>query len=127
MVTLERPDIVISDKNAITVDILELTVPHERNIEERHNYKCDRYTWLLSDVVKMKPSLMCFEVGCKGFISKDNKERLGSIYNKFCKKDIKNKSFLDNISAIASMSSRVIFNMRKEPTFPELGFIGTPF
>ena len=124
---MERPDIVISDTIANTVDILELTVPHERNIEERHNYKCDRYAWLLSDIGKMKPSLLCFEVGCRGFISKYNKESLGSIYNKFCKKDIKKKSFLDNVSAIASMSSRVIFNMRKEPTLPELGFIGAPF
>ena len=82
---------------------------------------------MLTDITEMKPSLVCFEIACRGYISSENKERLVNIHKKFCKKDIKKKTFLENCSAIAAISSRVIFNMRKEPTFPELGFIGAPF
>ena len=127
VVTAERPDIVITDEHAKTVEILELTVPHERNIEARHTNKCDRYAWMLTDIVTMKPILTCFEIGCRGLITNDNRERLISIYSKYCRKDIKKKTFLENCSSLAAISSRVIFNMRKEPTFPELGYIGAPF
>ena len=127
VVTSERPDIVITDQNANTVDILELTVPDERNISGRHKYKQDKYSWMLTDITDMTPSLTCFEIGCKGQITSENRERLTYIYNKFCDKKIKKKTFIDNCSAIAAISSRVIFNMRKEPSFPDLSYLGAPF
>ena len=68
VVSLERPDIVVTDRNANTVDIFEQTVPHERNIIARHRYKNDKYAWMLTDNVNLKPYLTCFEIGCRGHI-----------------------------------------------------------
>ena len=66
-----------------TVEILELTVPHERNIDARHKYKCDKYAWMRTDIVSMKPILNCFEIGCRGLITKDNRGRLSNIYSEY--------------------------------------------
>ena len=52
-----------------------------------------------------------FEIGSHtGFITKPIKKRLGSIH-KFCKKSIKLKSFINNISAITVMPLSLTSNL----------------
>ena len=125
-ITLEKPDIVIRDMTNNSVDICELTAGHEINIAKNHKTKSDKYAWMLTDITTMKPNLTAFEVGCRGLITPENRVRLKYIHT-FCKKHIKQKTFLENCSALAVNSSYLIFNCRKEPTFPALGFLGPPF
>jgi len=125
-VTLEKPDIVIRDMKKNTVDICELTAGHESNISKNNKYKTNKYSWMLTDITSMSPRLTAFEVGCRGLITPENRFRLKHIHS-FCRKDIKLKTFIDNCSALSVNSSYLIFNMRKEPTFPVLGFFGPPF
>ena len=125
-VTLEKPDIVIRDFKKNTVDICELTAGHENNIFKNHAYKVDKYSWMLTDITSMKPKLTAFEVGCRGLITPENKARLKHIHT-FCRKNIKFRTFLENCSALSVNSSYLIFNCRKEPTFPVLGYLGPAF
>ena len=125
-VTLEKPDLVIHDTHKNTVEICELTAGHESNINKNHKVKEDKYAWMVSDITLMKPTLTCFEVGSRGLITPENKSRLKYIHT-FCKKNIKIKTFINNCSALSVNSSYLIFNCRKEPTFPMLGFFGAPF
>ena len=125
-VTLEKPDIVIRDMKKNSVEICELTAGHESNISKNHKFKVDKYAWMLTDITSMTPRLTAFEVGCRGLITPENRVRLKHIH-RFCRKEIKQKTFLENCSALSVNSSYLIFNCRKEPTFPALGFFGPPF
>ena len=101
-----------------TVDICELTAGYESNTAKNNKYKTDKYSWMLSDITSMSPRLTAFEVGCRGLITPENRVKLKHIHS-FC--------FIENCSALSVNSSYLIFNMRKEPTFPVLGFFGPPF
>ena len=125
-VTLEKPDLVITDTKKNTIDICELTAGHESNIDKNHKIKDDRYAWMLTDITLMKPTLTSFEIGCRGLITQENKLRLKHIHT-FCKKDIKLKTFVENCSALSVNSGYLNFNCRKESTFSSLGFFGAPF
>ena len=91
--TLEKPDLVILDTQKSTIDICELTAGHENNISKNHRIKDDRHAWMLSDITAMKPTHTLFEVGCRGFVTPENKLRFKYIYT-FCKTDNKLKLFL---------------------------------
>ena len=125
-VTADRPDIVIIDSKNMTVNIFELTVPFESNIRSRNIYKNDKYAYLLTDIKSHTTSVTAFEIGVRGFISKENKERLADIYT-FCDKKIKLKTFNDNISALAINSSYYIYTCRKEPSWNMNSYLGAPF
>ena len=125
-VTLEKPDLVITDTKKNTIEICELTAGHESNIDKNHKIKDDIYAWMLTDITLMKPTLTSFEIGRRGLITQENKLRLKHFHT-FCKKDNKPKIFVENCSALSVNSSYLIFNCRKEPTFPSLGFFGAPF
>ena len=57
-------------------------------------------------------SVLPFEIGSHtGFVSKDNRSRLASLH-KFCKRSIKLKKLINNISAICMMGSYYIFDCR---------------
>ena len=109
-----------------TVDICELTAGYESNIAKNNKYKNYKYSWMLTDITSMSPRLTAFEVGYRGLITPENSVRSKHLHI-FCRKDIKLKTFIDNCSALSVHSSYLIFNMRKEPTFPVLGFFGPPF
>ena len=47
-VTLEKPDLFITDTKKNTIDICELTAGHESNIDKNHKIKDDRYAWMLN-------------------------------------------------------------------------------
>ena len=55
-----------------------------------------------------------------------NKKRLGAIH-KFCKRSIKLKNFVNNISAITILGSYYIFNCRSQVLWPEMAPILAPF
>ena len=96
------------------------------NIEARHTYKENKYSYLLTDITNYKPAVTAFEVGARGFVSKDNKERLKTLH-KYCKKNIKLKTFIKNISSLTVNSSYYIFLCRKDPAWSDPPPLAAPF
>ena len=122
-ITADKPDIVILDHKKKKVDIFELTVPFEKNIKERNKNKNDKYAYLLKDITKYVPSVCAYEIGSRGSITSDNKERLKRIH-KFCDQKIKFRKFLEDIYEITMNSSYYIFMCRKEPTWSQVPSFG---
>ena len=60
------------------------------------------------------------------YVTNENKTRLTHVH-KFCKKSIKLKNFLKNISAITVMSYYFIFNSRNQFVWPDMAHISAPF
>ena len=123
---MDRPDIVIIDNKNDKVHIFELTVPFESNIKARHTYKSNKYGYLVTDIPQYDVNITAFEVGSRGLIDSDNKKRLSDIY-KLCRKDIKLKTFLHNISALSITSSYYIYCCRKEPQWGAIPPLAAPF
>jgi len=69
--TEQRPDLLVYIKNNPAV-IIELTVPHEENIEKRHHEKNKKYAALTHKLSKGEEAakLFCVEVGCRGLPGK---------------------------------------------------------
>ena len=127
MVTTERPDIVIVDDKNKTMSIFELTVPSEQRIETANTLKMNSYTHFTSDIRSHTVSVIPFELGSNtGHISKENKKRLRSLHN-FCRKDIKLKKFLDNLSALTILSSYHIFICRNQKEWIKPDYFLAPF
>ena len=121
MVTNLKPDIVILDTKKKNVSIFELTVPGETRIEAASRLKMDKYQHFQTDIKTVTATVTAFEVGSHtGFVSRENKVRLHSLH-KFCRKDIKLKKFVENISAISVLSYYLLFNNRncKDWTAPD--------
>ena len=68
--TPKKPDIVVWSAERKIVYLVELTVPHEDNIEAAHIRKDDRYEKLLKECEEAgwEASHFSVEVGCRGFI-----------------------------------------------------------
>ena len=68
--TSKKPDIVVWCADRKLVYLVELTVPHEDNIEAAHLRKNDRYEKLIQECeeVGWKATHYSVEVGCRGFI-----------------------------------------------------------
>ena len=109
-----------------TVELLELTVPFEGNIKARNKDKNDKYAHFLTDIKEYKPSIICFEVGVRGYLTTDNLNRLKHIHS-LCKKNIKYKTFIKNISALTINSSYYIFTAKKNPTWSMTTHLHAPF
>ena len=110
-ITSLRPDIVIIESDK--VNIFELTVPFETNISKRHTDKTNKYSHFLTDITTLSPTLEAFEVGSRGILTKENKERLKKIH-KFVDKGISFKTFTQQISKLSIVSSYYIFLQRKK-------------
>ena len=124
--TLE-PDIVIVDRNNKKAAIFELTCPPEHRIETANTLKLNKYSHFNSDQHEMQVAVDAFEVGSKtGHLTKDNKARLAKMH-KYCKKGIKLKQFVSNISAITILGSYYIFNCRSQVLWPDMPPILAPF
>ena len=127
LVTNLKPDIVIVNNPEKAVSIFELTVPSEQRIEVANKLKNEKYQHLLSDINSLKPNLNCFEIGLHtGYISRRNRQHLQELH-KYCKKEIKVKTFIQNISAIAILSSYYIFNCRNQDLWEDTEPIFPPF
>ena len=66
-----RPDLVVISFKAKRVVIVELTVPYEVRVLERHEYKVAKYEDLCADVRRdgFKVDFFAVEVGARGFIA----------------------------------------------------------
>ena len=126
VITADRPDIVIIDRKNKTISIFELTVSNEMNIDNAHLYKENKYAYFLTDISSLSPTVTAFEVGARGFITKQNSDRLKNLH-KFCKKSVKLKTFIDNVSALAVNSSFFIFISRKDPVWCDPPPLIAPF
>ena len=115
-ITADRPDIVIINRKDKIVYIFELTACFEMNISTRHTFKENKYAYFLTDIKNFTTTVIAFEIGARGYVTRENCDRL-KLLRKFCKKGIKAKKFIENISAIAVNSSYLIFINRKEPNW----------
>ena len=125
MVTPLKPDLVIIDQKNKAVEIAELTVPFETRLEISHKLKTEKYSHFVTDIKNFKATLTCFEVGSRGMVNRDNKERLRRLH-KFTDKSVKLKKFIENISYISILSSYYIFIARNEPSWTDPPFISPP-
>ena len=116
VVTSSRPDIVLVDRGNEEVILAELTCPFEPYIDNAHDRKSEKYSSLQSDIEAngLKCRLICFEVGSRGLITKDNKNRLSEILH-FVNKKEKMKCHFQNISKMSILASYAIYNARKDP------------
>ena len=103
------------------MDIFELTVPFEKNIEERNRSKSDKYAHFVEDT-----KVTAFEIGSRGYVSPANKSRL-QMLQKFLKAGTSLTTFQKNISALSVYSSYHIFLCRKDSVWREPDYLGTPF
>ena len=61
----------------------------------------------------------------RGFLTSDNLKRLKYIYT-FTSKNMSQKKFIENFSALAIMGSFYLFTARKEPTWSNPGYLTPP-
>ena len=126
--TLDRPDIVIIDRRTGNLYIWELTSCFDRdeNFTNAHTNKENKYAYFLRDITELKPHVTAFEVGARGIITRENNDRLKALH-KFCRKNIKLKQFIQNISALAVNASFYIFICRKDPVWSDPPLLSAPF
>ena len=127
IVSTLRPDIVIVDQKKKAMTVLELTIPGETRIHIAHRLKSEKYQHLSTDTRTHTVSVLPFEVGSHtGHITRDNNKTLHTLH-KFCRKDVKFKQFIKNISAVAILGSYYIFNCRNVKDWEGSEFILSPF
>ena len=116
--TVQRPDLVIVNSANKSVMIGELTVPFETNITSARERKCEKYSSLVQDIISRGFSckLVCFEIGSRGLITKENKRQLTCIF-KCVDKPSKMQIHFKSISKIAILTSYAIYNARNQPTW----------
>ena len=108
------------DRKTKKVTIFELTVPSEQRIVPAHTLKEQSYHHFEADIKSFTATVVPFEVGSHtAFISKDNRTRL-NLLHKYCKKNIKLKNFLNNISAVGVLGSYYIFNCRDQVLWADI-------
>ena len=125
-VTPLKPDIVILNKHKKEMHIYELTCPLERNIEERHLYKQNKYAHFSTDITSFKTSITAFEVSSRGFISKRNQSHLHSLH-KLCTPGIKLSTFMKNISTLSIYSTYHLWVCRSDPIFVQPPYLQPTF
>ena len=88
-------------------------------------FVCWKWTHFSTDITSHKTTITAFEVTARGFLRDENIGRLKHIYN-FTSKKMKQKTFINNFSALAITGSFYIFTGRKEPTWSDPGFLSPP-
>ena len=119
--TTQRPDLVIITKGKIV--IVELTVPFESNIHGAERRKKDRYASLEYDILELghQCEVLTIEIGSRGYITKENKERLTNIFKSF--KIKKHTNILTSISKIALLTSYSIYNSRQGAEWSSIPYL----
>ena len=64
-----------------------------------------------TDITQYTANIVAFEIDARGYISKENRQRL--IYS-YCKKDIKLKTFEENIAKLSIYASYYIYLCRNQ-------------
>ena len=111
--TTQRPDLIIVWPTSKQIAIVELTIPFELNATKAHKRKQERYEKLVRDIetVGFKVYFYAIEIGCRGHITKDNTNRIKSLFKR-CKRPL--NSTLVTLSKYAIISSFTIFYSRHE-------------
>ena len=119
--TTDRPDLVIIDYKKKDIIVFELTVPFEPNISKSHCRKQNKYAALAKDVKQagFNCQLLCFEVGSRGFISKENKGRLHELMKRVGLR--RQKKVFNDLSKLALVTSYGVYTSRNEPSWNENG------
>ena len=125
-ITALKPDIVVIDTQKKELMIYELTCPLERNIEERHLSKQNKYAHFIQDITTHKVTITAFEISSRGLITKRNQGHLHSLH-KLCKKGIKLGIFMKNISTLSIYSSYHLWLCRSDPQFVKPPFLKASF
>lgn len=96
LVTTQRPDLVIVDREQQNMYILELTVCFESNRTNAHKFKDGKYEHLLSELVSCgyTPHYCAVEVGSRGTICYESKQDI--------------KLFLQNITTSGKIANRTL-------------------
>ena len=129
LITTLKPDVVVVDtRNKLVNNIFELTVPGETRISEAQRIKSEKYQHFQTDIKPLQASVIPFEVGSHtGYTTnRENVSRLNALH-KFCKKDMKLKTFKKNISSITVLSSYYLFNCRNESDWGKANYVLSPF
>ncbi len=124
LITSQKPDLVILNKQSKSIYIMELSVPFERNIEDTHKRKMDRYEHLISDIKDSGFSVYYYaiEIGSRGYISQDNTNRIKDLFHKL-KCQTKLSQLKQSISKISLISSFVIYHSKTEAGWCDPSFI----
>ena len=122
MATTEKPDIVLHlvNEDVQQVVLIELTVPFEPNMYRARERKLERYCQLNNDIKakNIESHLICFEVGSRGVISKENKQQIKKIFRFVGEKSC--KGIITKLSQLALIGSYVIFNSRSDPAWTDM-------
>ena len=114
LVTSDKPDICIIERKTKEVTLYELTIPFEDRIKTSNILKETKYQTLLSDIsLENSVGFSAFEVGARGWITKENKERLKDIFT-FSNKETTPKRFIQEIGKLALLGSYFIFLSRNQ-------------
>ena len=124
-VTVQKPDIVIIEKEKKEIHLFELTCPSEANIEYWHSEKNKKYAHFITDCTGYKCTVSCFEVSSKGFLTTRNHSTLKALH-KFLQPNHTLNNFKQNIAAISLIASHQIFINRNDPTFSAPPYILPP-
>ena len=89
--TDSRPDLVIWNEDANTINIIESTIPFETTMADAAARKSDKYTELVRECSSVAKSaqLLTVEVGSRGFLNLASLQELYTILNKPPQKDCK--------------------------------------
>ena len=112
-----RPDIVMVNEKLKSVHLIELTVPFEQNINKAHERKTLKYNNLVSDITDngYTCNLTCIEIGSRGLVTPDTKERLSTIFS-FGKAKAP-KCLPKDLSKLSLLTSYTIWNARHDPSW----------
>ena len=90
-------------------------MPFETNVDKANKLKTDRYAALVGDIsdAGYKCTLIPFEIGSRGLITKSNKSRLRGLLRTL-KSNVPYTALKNNISKKSLMSSFSIFQARHE-------------
>ncbi len=124
VITSQKPDLVLHNKLSKHVIILELSVPFERNIEDTHKRKVDRYQFLISDIRNLGYTVRyhAIEIGSRGHISTENSNRIKDFLHRL-KCTAKLSCVKQSLSKISLVSSYVIFHSKTESGWNEPSYV----
>ena len=116
LITSKRPDVVICDRSKKTVDILELTVPFERNIENARERKCHKYSSVISALEDngYACNFESVEVGSRGVVAHGTAAILSKLTGAR-RKSV--REVLKVLSMTALKASHLIFLQKDNPNF----------
>lgn len=120
LVTSERPDLVVVDKETGELAMFELTIPHEQRIQVSEKIKTRKYEHLVQDISAkgLSVSFDTLEIGCRGLVSKKNKDVMSSLLL-LCSKSMSRKEFIKGAVKTTLLGSYYIYLARNEPSWTD--------